>query len=399
MPKTTMPLKCIQSTVAMKVQMVVLSQMFADDIPLPRGNAAKCSAIFVMLASFSYMLISTEVNIVAQQIMLQLFISLLAGGVLKLCELLEECRHIPSRYKNGWKAFNASFNLKGYSCGIVTSVLFYCIVQDRKIDNIHFPSSLAWNVSNYCFCCAFLKVFGFLDPTPAEISEICEESKFNVAHGLAWSYYIGYLKLILPDLEERIKRHNVRNVLDCKENWKLYILIPFSCKVYGKLEKMDSKIEFYQNLPEICIDRAGIKARSYKNSIYTIYDQNNRPHHCVLEYATPLGSLFEMSNDASAAFSKEKRLEQAKLFYVTLVNILNNSQECAGYFRLIPYDDDLEERQMDSHFLSTMILKHLAQERIEYSVPEQTTWNEILSEDQLMISKSDDPLPLKSINH
>lgn len=33
---------------------------------------------------------------------------------------------------------------------------------------------------------------------PAEISAICEKRNFNVAHGLAWSYYIGYLRLILP---------------------------------------------------------------------------------------------------------------------------------------------------------------------------------------------------------
>ena len=33
---------------------------------------------------------------------------------------------------------------------------------------------------------------------PAEVSAICEKRNFNVAHGLAWSYYIGYLRLILP---------------------------------------------------------------------------------------------------------------------------------------------------------------------------------------------------------
>lgn len=34
--------------------------------------------------------------------------------------------------------------------------------------------------------------------TPAEVSTICEKKNLNVAHGLAWSYYIGYLRLILP---------------------------------------------------------------------------------------------------------------------------------------------------------------------------------------------------------
>jgi hypothetical protein len=34
--------------------------------------------------------------------------------------------------------------------------------------------------------------------TRAEVSAVCEKNNFNVAHGLAWSYYIGYLRLILP---------------------------------------------------------------------------------------------------------------------------------------------------------------------------------------------------------
>lgn len=33
---------------------------------------------------------------------------------------------------------------------------------------------------------------------PAEVSAVCEKRNFNVAHGLAWSYFIGYLRLILP---------------------------------------------------------------------------------------------------------------------------------------------------------------------------------------------------------
>lgn len=33
---------------------------------------------------------------------------------------------------------------------------------------------------------------------PAEVSTVFEQRNFNVAYGLAWSYYIGYLRLILP---------------------------------------------------------------------------------------------------------------------------------------------------------------------------------------------------------
>lgn len=34
-----------------------------------------------------------------------------------------------------------------------------------------------------------------------EVSELTESSKKNVAHGLAWSYYIGYLKVVLPRMQ------------------------------------------------------------------------------------------------------------------------------------------------------------------------------------------------------
>ncbi|KAI2539164.1 stimulator of interferon response cGAMP interactor 1 [Homo sapiens] len=41
-------------------------------------------------------------------------------------------------------------------------------------------------------------LLGLKGLAPAEISAVCEKGNFNVAHGLAWSYYIGYLRLILP---------------------------------------------------------------------------------------------------------------------------------------------------------------------------------------------------------
>lgn len=57
---------------------------------------------------------------------------------------------------------------------------------------------------------------------------------------------------------------------------------------------------------------------------------------CILEYATPLQTLLAMSQDSRAGFSREERLEQAKLFCQTLADILADapdSQNC----RLIVY--------------------------------------------------------------
>lgn len=58
---------------------------------------------------------------------------------------------------------------------------------------------------------------------------------------------------------------------------------------------------------------------------------------CILEYATPLQTLFAMSQDSKAGFSREDRLEQAKLFCRTLEEILADVPESRNNCRLIVY--------------------------------------------------------------
>ncbi|NXK56362.1 STING protein, partial [Chauna torquata] len=234
-----------------------------------------------------------------------------------------------------------------------------------------------------------------------EMSEISERSKQNVAHGLAWSYYVGYLKIVLPRIKEsmeEISRTNP-NMLACRETWKLHILIPLSCNVWDDLEKADSNIQYLTDLTETTLTRAGTKKRVYKHSLYTIRDEDNKTRHCAVEYATPLQTLYAMSQDECAAFSRDDRLEQAKLFYRTLEEILRGSKECAGTYRLIAYE---EPREVETHFLSREILWHLRQQqREEYTVYEGTPTHTPAmamgsTELSLQISNSDLPQPLRS---
>lgn len=51
-----------------------------------------------------------------------------------------------------------------------------------------------WLLSSPLVCLSF----PLQKPSAVEMSEMSERSKQNVAHGLAWSYYIGYLKIVLP---------------------------------------------------------------------------------------------------------------------------------------------------------------------------------------------------------
>ncbi|NXD15259.1 STING protein, partial [Nothocercus nigrocapillus] len=225
-----------------------------------------------------------------------------------------------------------------------------------------------------------------------EISEMSERSKQNVAHGLAWSYYVGYLKIVLPRLKESMEKFSRANpnVLAHRETWKLHILVPLSCDICDDLEKADSNIQYLMDLPETTLTRAGTKRRVYKHSLYVIRD-GDKLRTCAVEFATPLHSLYAMSQDEAAAFSREDRVEQAKLFYRTLEEILQGAKECAGTYRLIAYEGSGEA---ETHFLSREILQHLQQQcQEEYTVCPASPCSADLS---LQISASDLPQPLRS---
>ncbi|ROL50286.1 Stimulator of interferon genes protein [Anabarilius grahami] len=118
-----------------------------------------------------------------------------------------------------------------------------------------------------------LNSLGVLGPAPVEISEICEVKKMNVAHGLAWSFYIGYLKFVLPDLENKISQYSsTRTKLSSP---RLHILLPLNAVVPTKPEEDNTNVVFHENLPELELDIAGVRNRSYKNCVYKI-TQNNK---------------------------------------------------------------------------------------------------------------------------
>ncbi|XP_032013942.1 stimulator of interferon genes protein isoform X2 [Hylobates moloch] len=244
-------------------------------------------------------------------------------------------------------------------------------------------------------------LLGLKGLTPAEISAVCEKGNFNVAHGLAWSYYIGYLRLILPGLQARIRTYNqhYNNLLRGTVSQRLYILLPLDCGVPDNLSMADPNIRFLDKLPQQTADRAGIKDRVYSNSIYELLENGQRAGTCVLEYATPLQTLFAMSQHGQAGFSREDRLEQAKLFCRTLEDILADAPESQNNCRLIAYQEPADD---SSFSLSQEVLRHLRQEEKEEvtvgslktsAVPSTSTMSQ---EPELLISGLEKPLPLRT---
>lgn len=74
---------------------------------------------------------------------------------------------------------------------------------------------------------------------------------------------------------------------------------------------------------------------------YLLMFLDSQTYYCVLEYATPLQTLYQMSQDRNAGFGERERKEQVLLFYKTLSQILESSLECRNLFRLVLINGEL----------------------------------------------------------
>lgn len=85
---------------------------------------------------------------------------------------------------------------------------------------------------------------------------------------------------IYSDLEQSIAgfcaTHQLNNTIWGRGSRKLLILIPLNANISHKLEDEDENIQFYDNLPNNEIDRAGVRGRVYKHSVYRIMDENRK---------------------------------------------------------------------------------------------------------------------------
>jgi len=143
------------------------------------------------------------------------------------------------------------------------------------------------------------------------------------AIGLAWSFYFGYLKKVLPKFDGNINRSKHKD----ETLPKLFVLVPEDCKIHGSLADADSRITFAENLQPHQENVAGIQERRYIHSSYKIEDPNFGKFYVALEYATPLNTLKDMCANSKAEFTEAERDQQALLFYDTIKDIIDNCSE------------------------------------------------------------------------
>ncbi|XP_064829407.1 stimulator of interferon genes protein-like [Oncorhynchus masou masou] len=334
-------------------------------VPQPRGSLPKACAIGLASVVATAILV-LEPEGFFRHVSAAILILTVGPSLHGVFLLSEEClHHATTRYRGRrlGQMVTACVSVCTLLC-VGLAVLLFVLTKPQ-------PWRDRWSmIILACVLYPLLKTLGVLGPSEVEVSEICETRKMNVAHGLAWSFHLGYLNLVLPRLEGSIAAfrasHNA-GPFETRGSRKLLILLPLNANITHTLEDEDTNIHFYDNLPDTEIDRAGVRGRVYKHSVYTVLDKDRQAHHCVVEYATPLLTLYKMSQESSAGFGERDRREQVLLFYRTLQDILDRSLECRNRYRLILLNDEHED---DPHYLSNSILKNLdQQEKEEFYVP------------------------------
>ena len=289
----------------------------------PRGRAATIASAAVLIISWAIHVFAVEEKETKEGIHVLLFtaallvLSLVLGEVIRrLCLVTEEIRHKHTRYEGNWKrVFKSTFAFgfgRGSVVGAIASALmvFYALYKYNEAQS---PPNYAILFSLNCLVVPqLLFLVGFRQISTVETSELNERENNNVADGLAWSYYFGYLKLVLPRLEGQItKSEEFRFKIKDK---KLFILLPKTCFTYPDIQDADIRVKWAGNLPYIKINQGGIRERPYNHSVHRIEmprsDGTTEDYYFVLEYATPLMSLYDMSVHDKAPLTRQERDHQ-----------------------------------------------------------------------------------------
>ena len=299
-------------------------------ISKPRGRASVITAsLMIVLASAVHFTIAysseNKEGRVGFHFLLFSFALLILSFVLgelvrRLCLVSEEIRHKETRYKGSWKkVFTSTFTFRHGRTALVVVIasllfVFYFLYEHC---NTCCRSEYAILFSLNCFLSPLLLfLIGLREISSVGLSEINENNNKNVADGLAWGYYFGYLKMVLPILAERIGQTDYKYLIPIH---KLFILIPKTCYIYDSIEKADHRMKFFDNLTLTVSSRGGVSKLKYKTSVHRIEilrpdgTIDPEPPHVAVEYAVPLRSLYAMSDPREGVVSCQERDEQVIL--------------------------------------------------------------------------------------
>ncbi|XP_052105597.1 uncharacterized protein LOC127738399 isoform X2 [Mytilus californianus] len=187
----------------------------------------------------------------------------------------------------------------------------------------------------------------------------------NVAHGLVWSHYAGFLQYVLPVLEKTVQESDwyisltdeVRN----KVSFKLYELVPRTCTVKYNIPNEDNNIKAVKTFNIKAVMRSG-NHREISVTMYSI-TIGQETFYCMCEFPNVIGTMKVMEDNHLARFSHtypgkvgkeggfttaaqfttdDKKLQLGR-FYYTMNSTLNHFEKCFNTARVLLYNDEKKD--------------------------------------------------------
>jgi len=162
--------------------------------------------------------------------------------------------------------------------------------------------------------------------------------KLTLGTALAWCYFYGYLKIILPHIKRKMlefsQEHKVKFEVD-----KLLILAPKTCMMPEKLDELnnlDNTLEFCRHLPIHTANRAGNINREYKSPVYNLkHKKSGKSQYIVVEGASNLQTLYDFKKNSKLS---EEHFQQQRSLYINVVKELTRRYEYEGIYELLEYE-------------------------------------------------------------
>ncbi|XP_062581486.1 uncharacterized protein LOC134243266 [Saccostrea cucullata] len=162
----------------------------------------------------------------------------------------------------------------------------------------------------------------------------------NFAVGMAWSHFAGYLKLILPDLAQQIKKSDIFQNNLGRMSTVFFMLCPTSATGPRDIADVDPNV---QNVGKVDLV---INGRPFNPTIYKVKGRNKEgkeeEYFCCAEYPSALCALGLIADEVLNLLTPQQRRTEVERFKYKIEEILNHSrnEECMGRARVLMFDDE-----------------------------------------------------------
>ncbi|XP_050499273.1 stimulator of interferon genes protein homolog isoform X2 [Diabrotica virgifera virgifera] len=328
---------------------------YPKTIAKERGELSTVISIAICLILFLVDLIHNENSfcVFAIQYTTGVVLTIVLQLIYRFILMCEEMRHLISRYdRNVWILFKdvLHFPIPVYMTfffGVIYLVYNYSSTAfELWNSSVTLPRIVSMYLNMYLLG-KLLK----LDSGPLNDSLwIAEDNGLDYGSGMAYSFFFGYLNLVLPKTGREDK--HLKEIMEDYEGsngitfavHKLFILIPKSMKCFVSLKNEYSpSVDESRPLEQKVMTVAGVIDRPYKNSVYKISSEKNDYLYVSAEYATPVKTFYDglESRQHAENFHKHKK-DIILQFYLTLKRVLEQ-KGLNQFCELIYYEDSYQK--------------------------------------------------------